>query len=45
MAMAPPSTSMREPTSHVVSTGVMSGASSVEIDVMVTDRATSAFAR
>ena len=43
--IAAPSTGIREPTSHAVSIGVMSGASSVEIEVMVTDSATSAFAR
>ena len=44
-AIAAPSTGIREPTSQAVSSGVMRGASSVEIEVMVTDRATSAFAR
>ena len=44
-AIAAPSTGIREPTSQAVSSGVMRGASRVEIEVMVTDNATSAFAR
>ena len=44
-AIAAPFTGMRDPTSQAVSSGVMRGASSVEIEVIVTDRATSAFAR
>ena len=43
--IAAPSTGMREPTSQAVSNGVMRGARSVEMEVMVTDRATSALAR
>ena len=44
-AIAAPSTGIREPTSQAVSSGVMRDASRVEIEVMVTDSATSAFAR
>eukprot|EP01135_Chromosphaera_perkinsii_P009853 Nk52_evm1s1927 gene=Nk52_evmTU1s1927 len=45
IAMLPASTGSREPASHSVSTGVSSGASRVEIEVMVTDRAVSPLAR
>ena len=43
--LAPPSTGRYCPASHRVSSGVSSGASSVEIEVMATDRATSPRAR
>lgn len=45
MAIAPPSTGMNWPASTSVSAGVRIGASSVDTDVMVTDRAVSALAR
>ena len=45
MVMAPASTGMYWPASQLVSSGVMSGASRVEMEVMVTLRATSPLAR
>ena len=45
MAMEPASTGMYWPASQRVSSGVMSGASRVEMEVMVTLRATSPLAR
>ncbi len=45
VAMAAPSSGIYAPASHSVRNGVSSGASSVEMDVMVTDTATSPRAR
>ena len=45
LAMAPPSTAMYWPASHRVSSGVSSGARSVDTEVMATERAVSARAR